>query len=88
MRFPVSLNVLHLFSKPVKFRYFVNSRGANVFILEQHSVGYIRNVDEKGRREAKRFMKLPLKVSMGFKLHLWRGGDLCLISFRCWLAWV
>lgn len=86
--FPVSLNALRLFSIPPKFKYFVNSGVANVFILKQHSVGCKRNVDERGRREAKRFMKLPLKVNMGFKLHLWRCGDLCLISFRCWLAWV
>ena len=31
-------------------------------------------------------MQLPLKVNLGFKLHLWRSADLCLISFRCWVA--
>ena len=86
MRFHGSLNVLRLCSAPVNVKYFVNSRMANVFILRRHSAGYIRNVDERGRRGAKRFMKLPLKVNMGFGLHLWRCGDLCLISFRCWLA--
>lgn len=40
----------------------------------------------EGRRGAKRFMKLPLKVNMGLRLHLWHCEDLRLISFRCWLA--
>lgn len=31
-------------------------------------------------------MQLPLKVNLGFRLHLWRSADLCLISFRCWVA--
>ena len=86
MRFHGSLNVLRLCSTPVNVEYFVNSGVANVFILRRHSAGCIRNVDEGRRRGAKRFMKLPLKVNMGFELHLWRCGDLCLISFRCWLA--
>lgn len=43
-------------------------------------------VTSEGRRGAKRFMKLPLKVNMGLRLHLWHCEDLRLISFRCWLA--
>lgn len=53
-----------------------------------YSAGYSRNVGERGRREAKRFMKLPLKVSVGFRLRLHCCEDLRLISFRCCLAWV
>lgn len=39
-----------------------------------------------GRRGAKRFLELPLKVNAGLRLHLWHCEDLRLISFRCWLA--
>lgn len=41
-----------------------------------------------GKKRSKRFMKLPLKVNMGFKLRLRCCEDLRLISFRCWLAGV
>lgn len=57
-------------------------------IILLYSAAYSRNVGERGRREAKRFMKLPLKVSMGFTLRLHCCEDLRLISFRCCLAWV
>lgn len=72
--------MLHLCSTQ-EFKHSVH-RLANVFIFK------IGMLERRGRREVKRFMKLPLKVNMGFKLHLWRCEDLCLISFRCWLAWV
>lgn len=66
---------------------FYSGRGANSYFaitsLRAASVGMLTS---EGRRGAKRFMKLPLKVNMGLRLHPWHCEDFRLISFRCWPA--
>lgn len=44
---------------------------------------------ERGEEEKRKIYEAPLQqVNMGFKLRLRCCEDLCLISFRCWLAGV
>lgn len=69
---------LHLWCSTVKLK-----AGRKCFPTEITFPG-IKWCDDRGRREAKRFIKLPLNVNIGFQFHLWCSHDLCLITFRCW----